>query len=95
MTEPVQGLSQAIKYRIVPYTRGRGLDLACGEIKTFPHFIGLDNYLDWKGRINHPDLPAVNKFNLRMSVEVIGDGFDLSLFAGDSMETVLDTHIKS
>jgi len=93
MIEPVQGRSQAIKYRIVPFTRGRGLDLACGEIKTFPHFIGLDNYMDWKGRINHPELPAVNQFNLRMSVDVIGDAFDLSMFSGASMDFVLASHI--
>ena len=33
-----------IKYLIVPYTRGRGLDIGCGANKAFPHFIGIDNY---------------------------------------------------
>ena len=28
---------------VVPYTRGRGLDLGCGPFKPFPHMIGLDN----------------------------------------------------
>jgi ADP-heptose:LPS heptosyltransferase/predicted SAM-dependent methyltransferase len=35
-----------VRYDIVPYTRGRGLDLGCGPAKAYPHFIGLDNNAD-------------------------------------------------
>lgn len=31
------------RWELVPYTRGRGLDLGCGPYKAFPHFIGVDN----------------------------------------------------
>lgn len=32
-----------VKYDIVPFTRGRVLDMGCGPFKAFPHFIGVDN----------------------------------------------------
>lgn len=38
--------SGKIVWELVPYTRGRGLDLGCGPNKGFPHFIGVDNGLD-------------------------------------------------
>lgn len=36
-----------IKWELVEYTSGRGLDLGCGPYKTFPHFIGVDNGHHW------------------------------------------------
>lgn len=50
--------SEKIKYRIVPYTRGRGIDLGCGPKKAFPHFIGVDNCVDTKlfGTPIEPDI---------------------------------------
>jgi ADP-heptose:LPS heptosyltransferase len=90
---PVQGNSLKIKYRIVPYTRGRGLDLACGVAKTWPHFIGVDNYLDWNGRINHPEIEPAVRFSLRMSIDVVEDAFDLKIISGASMDFVLASHI--
>jgi ADP-heptose:LPS heptosyltransferase len=90
---PTLGESLKIKYRIASYTRGKVLDLACGIAKTFPHFIGVDNYSAWKGRINHPDITPANAYALRISVDVIGDAFDLSMFAGASMDAVLASHI--
>ena len=41
--------SQKIKYDIVKYTRGTGLDLGCGMYKPFIHFIGVDSGEDWYG----------------------------------------------
>lgn len=90
---PVQGKSLAIKYRIVPYTRGRGLDLACGVAKTWPHFVGVDNYQDWNGRVNHPNTEPAVRFSLRMSIDVMADAFDLGMFAGASQDFVLASHI--
>ena len=34
--------AQKIKYEIVKYTRGLGLDLGCGPQKPYAHFIGID-----------------------------------------------------
>lgn len=38
--------SLKIKWALVPYTRGAGLDLGCGANKPFPHFIGVDSNVD-------------------------------------------------
>ncbi len=38
--------SAKIKWELVPYTRGRGLDLGCGPYKPFPHFRGIDSNKD-------------------------------------------------
>lgn len=35
--------SAKVRWDIVPFTRGCGLDLGCGPWKAFPHFIGVDN----------------------------------------------------
>src|SRR5258706_6235710 len=32
-----------IRWELVPFMRGRALDLGCGPFKVFPHFIGVDN----------------------------------------------------
>lgn len=66
-----------IAYRIVPYTRGRGLDVGCGRFKAFPHFIGVDSGKDYGGR-------AV--------ADIQSDGGDLSLFADASLDFVFSSH---
>ena len=38
--------SEKIKWEIVQYTRGRGLDIGCGPSKPFAHFRGVDNNKD-------------------------------------------------
>ena len=43
---PAGNESAKIKWEIVPYTRGKGLDLGCGPYKTFPHFRGIDSNID-------------------------------------------------
>ena len=35
-----------VRWDIVEYTRGQGLDLGCGPDKCFPHFVGVDNLKD-------------------------------------------------
>ena len=43
LEDPQGNEAAKIKYEIVPYTRGQGLDIGCGPFKAFPHFIGVDN----------------------------------------------------
>lgn len=62
---------------IVPYTRGRGLDLGCGNDKAFSHFIGVDN-----GGV----------FGQGRGENVKSDIRDLSMFATDSMDFVFSSH---
>ena len=35
-----------IRWELVKWTRGRGLDVGCGGAKPFGHFIGVDNGKD-------------------------------------------------
>jgi len=67
-----------VKWDIVEYTAGRGLDLGCGLFKTFPHFIGVDNGHHWGNQ----------------GVDVMVDTCeDLSIFADNSMDFVFSSHL--
>jgi len=69
-----------IKYHIVPYTKGKVLDLGCGPFRPFPHFIGIDNTEDFnKGAKWRPD--------------ITGDCSDLSIFASKSIDAVFSSHL--
>lgn len=77
--EDPQGNEAAkIRWELVEYTSGRGLDLGCGQFKAFPHFIGVDNGHHWgmKGVDVHVD-----------SCD------DLSLFSSDSVDFVFSSHL--
>lgn len=37
-----QDLPPSVKWGLVPYTRGFGIEVNCGPHRTFPHFIGVD-----------------------------------------------------
>lgn len=74
---PVGSEASKIAPFIVPYTRGRGLDLGCGDDKPFPHFIGVDS-----GRI----------FGQGRGENVVTDIVDLSMFASASMDFVFSSH---
>lgn len=60
-----------IKYLIVPYTRGVGLDLGCGPKKAFPHFIGMDSGKDTElfGIEMRPDVVVKDCADLSNDVE--------------------------
>jgi ADP-heptose:LPS heptosyltransferase/predicted SAM-dependent methyltransferase len=45
-SDPEGNEAAKVKYDIVQYTRGTGLDVGCGPAKAFPHFIGVDNKKD-------------------------------------------------
>jgi len=67
-----------IKWELVEYTTGKGLDLGCGPFKTFNHFIGVDNGHHWG--TNGIDVP----------VETCED---LSLFGNESVDFVFSSHL--
>lgn len=62
---------------IAPYTRGRGLDVGCGNDKAYPHFIGVDN-----GGV----------FGRGQGESISSDIRDLSMFASGSMDFVFSSH---
>lgn len=71
-----------IRWEVIQYTRGRGLDIGCGQQKTFPHWIGVDNCIDEKlfGQVIRPDVR-------------IDDAGDLSLFQSRTMDFVFSSHL--
>ena len=71
-----------IKYLIVPYTRGRVLDLGCGPFKCFPHFIGVDN--------GH----HAQEFGWQYKPDVhVDDCARLDMFRSESMDAVFSSHL--
>lgn len=68
--------SDKIKYLLPHYTRGRVLEIGCGQRKAYPHFIGFDSGHHFgKG-----------------AADVVGDASDLSLFADESFDAVFSSH---
>jgi ADP-heptose:LPS heptosyltransferase/predicted SAM-dependent methyltransferase len=71
-----------ISWEIVKWTRGRGLDLGCGPMATFPHFIRVDNLKDTQlfGQYIKPDIR-------------IETAEKLDVFASESMDFVFSSHL--
>lgn len=66
-----------VRWELVPYMRGRCLDIGCGPYKVFPHFIGCDNGHHWG----------------QMGVDVKTDAQKLDLFASKSCDLVFSSHL--
>jgi len=79
-TDPQGNESGKIKWELVEYTRGRVLDVGCGNHKPFGHFIGADNNTDAAlfGILCKPDLTL--------------DADNLDLIADASMDAVYSSH---
>lgn len=82
INDPQGNESGKIRWELVPYTRGRGLDLGAGPYITFPHFIRLDNEADEAlfGRSARPDIR-------------VDTCESLALFATASMDFVFSSHL--
>ncbi len=72
--------SAKIAHLIVPYTRGRVLDIGSGNSKGWPHFIGVDDLTD---RI---------LFGHSFRADIVSSADDLSLFADRSVDAVFSSH---
>lgn len=74
--------SYKIRWEIVKWTRGRGLDLGSGVAKTYSHWIGVDNKKDTAlfGQPINPDI-------------TIETAERLELFASQSMDFVFSSHL--
>lgn len=46
MTDPQGGESLKCRWDVVPYIRGKGIDIGCGPTKVLPHAIGIDSLKD-------------------------------------------------
>ena len=77
-----------IRWELVPYTRGLGLDIGCGAVKAFPHFIGVDNRKDTKlfGQAMDPDMTVPDATVLPM----YSDGCMDFVFSSHTLEHLTD-----
>lgn len=80
--DPQGNEAAKIKYEIVPYVRGRGLDLGCGPSKCFPSMLGVDSGKDRElfGIAMRPD-------------REIDDAADLTSFGDASQDFVFSSHL--
>lgn len=82
VTDPQGNESAKVRWDVVRYTRGKGLDVGCGPWKQFPHWIGVDNRKDTAlfGQAMDPDV-------------TVESAEDLSLFSTESMDFVFSSHL--
>ena len=74
--EAPQGNESAkVKYDVIPYMRGRGVDLGCGPWKIFPHCIGVDIIpgADVCARVTHLDQFASGSMDFVYSSHTLED----------------------
>lgn len=80
-SDPQGNESAKVRWELVQYTRGRGLDVGCGPHKAFPHMIGCDSGKD------------MHLFGIPMKPDVwITDAGKLEMFASRSMDFVYSSH---
>ena len=77
-----QGINevQKMRWELVPYMRGRCLDLGCGPTKAFPHFIGVDSCKD------------TQLFGIPMKPDIKADIEELPMFSSGSFDLVFSSH---
>jgi predicted SAM-dependent methyltransferase/ADP-heptose:LPS heptosyltransferase len=80
--DPQGDESAKVRWELVKWTGGRGLDIGCGPQKAFPHFIGLDNNVD------------AQLFGIQARPDIyIDDAQDLRLFATEQYDFVFSSHL--
>lgn len=79
-TDPQGNESSKIKWDLVEYTRGRVLDIGCGNYKPFGHFIGVDNNKD------------AHLFGILCKPDLAMDADNLDLIIDSSMDAVYSAH---
>ena len=79
--EAEQGVeARKILWELVPYFRGKCLELGCGRFKAFPHFLSVDNCRD------------TELFNIPIKPDIKADVTDLSIFASESFDLCFSSH---
>lgn len=81
-SDPQGNESAKIRWEIVQYTRGRGLDIGCGPAKQYPHWIGVDNRKD------------AFLYNIPINPDVVVETAEkLDLFASASLDFCFSSHL--
>lgn len=79
--DPQGNESGKVRWEIVPFTRGKGLDLGCGPHKAFPHFTGVDSCKD------------TELFGIDMKPDVVVDTCEQLPFDDKSQDFVFSSHL--
>lgn len=87
--EDPQGNEAAkVRHELIPYIRGRCLDLGCGGEKVWPHFIGVDNYADQK--LFGAKICAEIRVDTCTKLDLFGDAQFDCVFSSHLLEHVID-----
>jgi len=78
--DPQGDEAQKVKYDVVRWTRGTGLDIGCGPYKVWPHLIGVDN-------MHH-----AREFGWKMKPDIVSEAHNLRVFSDNSMDFVFSSH---
>lgn len=82
MDDPQGDEASKIKYEIVQFTRGKGIDVGCGPKKAFPHFIGIDSCKD------------TELFNIEIKPDVVcEDAANLDFIDAGTLDFVFSSHL--
>lgn len=79
--DPLGHEANKVKFEVVPYTRGKGVDLGCGPEKAFPHFIGVDSCKD------------TELFGIPMKPDVVVDTCEKLPYADGEMDFAFSSHL--
>lgn len=88
--DPCGNEAAKIKYDIVAYTRGKGIDLGCGPNKAFPHFIGVDSCKDTE--LFHIEIKPDVVCEDACKLDFIDAGTLDFVFSSHLLEHIEDTH---
>ena len=72
-----EGESAKIRFELVPYTRGVGLELGCGPWRAFPHFIGID----------------ANRYESALGPSLVMDCQSLACFSDEAFDFIYSSHL--
>lgn len=78
-TDPEGAEVGKVKYDVIPYVRGRLLDIGAGPFKIFPYATSVDNG-------DH------TRFGWKFKGDIIADASNLSMLASESWDSVFSSH---
>lgn len=70
-----------IRWELVKWTKGRGIDVGCGAYKPFQHFVGVDNGKD------------IQLFGHSFKPDIWAGADDLDFFSGDHFDFLFSSHV--
>ena len=83
--------SAKVRWELIPFMRGRCLDLGCGPYRVFPHFIGVDNGHHWGNIGEFVKVDSAEKLDLfsTASCDLVYSSHLLEHFHYDKLPAIL------